>query len=687
MQGLTGKILVVDLTTRSFHVEEPPEEVYRQYLGGYGLGAWYLYAHIPPGADPLGPDNVLGFTPGLLTGSAAPFSGRYSICAKSPLTGTGPRQGGGQCNGGWGNANSGGTFGPAIKRAGFDAIFFHGQASSPVYLLVTPQGVSIQDASSLWGKDAVETDQELQRLHGDKASVAAIGVAGERLSLISGVVNDRGRIAARSGLGAVMGSKKLKALCLLGQTRVEYADPAALRAATKRYNDQVRGYTSNRLIRVLGPLLDVVAPLMRLLKMPMAAEGKTLPVSVGGLFGGAALGTTMNNVMSSQNGDSPVKNYKGVGYIDFPHSKAMHLGGQALRCLGQRQYGCSACPLRCGYILRYEGLPYADKETHRPEYETCCSFGPLILNHDLNALLQINEYLNRAGLDSISTGGLVAYVLECVEAGLLQKEDFACADYPQGFLPTWGDPTYLLPLVRLIATREGLGDRLADGAFAAAQRIPGSAPRAMTANGSVMGMHDLRLGPSYAMSFVSDPSPGRHTTANYASARMGMIDFFPPLKPHVPKTNDPRGQGRASAAGVALHQVMESLGLCEFALMMGEYPLLELVRALTGWELEADEVLAIGGRIQTVRQMFNAREGAIRHEISPRALGRPPLAKGPLAGVTVDPAPMLRGYYEGMGYGPDGVPTADTLRRCGLDDLVPDLTRCTGAPLPESTAA
>ena len=682
MKGLNGRILVVDLTTRSCRVEEPAEEVYRRYLGGYGLGAWYIYSHITPGCDPLGPDNILGFAPGLLTGSGAPFSGRYMICGKSPLTGTGLRKGGGASTGGWGNANSGGTFGPAIKRAGFDAIFFHGQASSPVYLLVTPSGVSIEDASFLWGKDALETDDELQRVHGSQASVAAIGVAGEKLSLISGVVNDRGRIAARSGLGAVMGSKKLKALCLVGQAKLDYADPPALRQLTKTYNDQVRVYTSSKLMKWLGPLLDHAAPLMRLAGMAMAGEGKMLPIAIGGTFGAAALGTTMTNVMSSQNGDSPVKNYKGVGYLDYPIEHAMKLRGKALLALGKRQYGCHSCPLRCGYILQYDKLSYADKETHRPEYETCCSFGPLIVNHDLDALLRINEYLNRAGLDSISAGGLVAYTLECVEQGLLKKEDFACADYPGGFLPVWGDPTHLLLLVKLIATREGIGDKLADGCYAAAQRIPGSAHLAMAANGSVMGMHDLRLGHSYAMSFITDPTPGRHTTANYASTRMGMIDFFPPLAARVPKVKDAFAQGKASAPGVALHQVMESLGLCMFSLMMGPYPLVELVKAITGWELDPDEVLTTGGRIQTVRQMFNAREGAIRHDISSRALGKPPLARGPLAGVTVDPMPMVEGYYEGMGYGSDGLPAEATLQRYGLDELAADLPQCSGAPGP-----
>lgn len=206
MLGVHGKILVVDLSNQQYQIEELPEEVYRRYLGGYGLGAYYLYKHIPADCDPLGPDNILGFCPGLLTGSGAGFSGRFAVVAKRPLTGTGLRSNGKYSKGGWGNANAGGIVGPAIKRAGFDAIFFKGQSEKPVYLLITQEGISLEDASLLWGKDTVETEEELMANHGKRACVASIGPAGENRSLISGISNDKGRIAARSGLGAVMGS-------------------------------------------------------------------------------------------------------------------------------------------------------------------------------------------------------------------------------------------------------------------------------------------------------------------------------------------------------------------------------------------------------------------------------------------------------------------------------------------------
>jgi aldehyde:ferredoxin oxidoreductase len=681
MKGCTGKILVVDLTTRSYDIQELPEEVYRKYLGGYGLGAYYIYRHIKPGCDPLGPDNILGFTPGLFTASGAPFSGRYMVCGKSPLTGKGKRSNDEYCNGGWGNANAGGTFGPAIKRAGFDAIFFTGQSDKPVYLLVTPDKISIEDASFLWGKDAVETENELVKIHGNKAAVATIGQAGENLSLISGIVNDKGRIAARSGLGAVMGSKKLKALCLLGNTKVEFADRPAMQALTKAYFAQVREFSHDKLMLWMAPKMDYLAPLIRLLRMPMSGGGKTMSIMMGTGMGGSGLGTSVMTVLSSQNGDSPVKNYKGIGYLDFPMNKAMKLRGKTLKEKhGKRQYGCFSCPLRCGYILEYDELPYADKETHRPEYETLASFGALILNDDLDVLLQLNEYLNRAGMDTISAGTIVAYVLEGVEEGVFKKEDFACADYPDGFLPVWGDSTTIMPLLKLLVTREGIGDKLADGVFVAKSFFPETEAYAIHAGGSELGMHDIRLGGDIGASMVADPTPGRHTTPNYSLLDMGMPDFFPDIAPKLDKAQHPYQRGKSSHIPVKVHQVMESLGLCMFVYYLGKYPLLELIEAATGWKMDVDELLEIGGRIQTTRQMFNAREGAIRHEIPQRAIGSPPQSKGPLAGKSIDVEVMVQGYYEGMGFGQDGVPRQETLSALGLDDMVPDLAVCTGAP-------
>lgn len=680
MKGVHGKILVVDLNSHQYQIEELPEEIYRRYLGGYGLGAYYLFKHIPAGCDPLGPDNILAFTPGLLTGTGAGFSGRWSVCAKSPLTGKGLRSNGTYSSGGWGNANAGGTFGPVIKRAGFDAIFFKGQSEKPVYLLITQEGVSFEDASFLWGKDTVETEEELMAKHGQRACVASIGPAGENLSLISGIVNDKGRIAARSGLGAVMGSKKLKAICLTANKKLEYADRPKLLELNKYYFARMKYYKSSSLIKAIGTKLDYIAPLMRVSKMGLAAPGSIIPRLMGTIYGNVALGTNMTTIISTQNGDSPVKNYKGVGYVDYPMKKAMKLRAKRLNEYGKKQYGCFSCPLKCGYMLEYQKLPYEDKETHRPEYETSCSFGALILNDDMDLLLQVNEYLNRVGMDSIAAGTTVAYVLEGVEQGFFKQEDFICQDYPKGFLPVWGDPTYILPLLKLMVTREGIGAKLADGTHQASQHFQGTESFAINANGAEMGMHDLRLTKSWGMSFVADPTPGRHTTSNYDMGQLGTPDFFPPLKPKIKKTTDSYRQGEISVWSVKLHQVMESLGLCMFSYFFSDYRMLEMLAAVTGWEMAADEIFEIGGRIQTTRQMFNAREGAIRHEITHRAQGSPPQKKGPIAGNSIDIEEMIQGYYAGMGFQRDGVPNAETLQSLGLDAMIPDLAISTGAP-------
>lgn len=680
MKGVHGKILVVDLSSHQYQVEELPEEVYRRYLGGYGLGAYYLYKHIPANCDPLGPDNILAFTPGLLTGTGAGFSGRWSVCAKSPLTGKGKRSNGEYSNGGWGNANAGGTFGPAIKRVGFDAIFFKGQSDTPIYLLINPEGISLEDASFLWGKDTVETEEELMAKHGQRACVASIGPAGENLSLISGISNDKGRIAARSGLGAVMGSKKLKAICLTANKKLEYADRPKLQELNKYYFARMKHFKSSQLVKSIGTKLDYIAPLMRVSKMGLSAPGSIIPRLMGTMYGTVALGTNMSTIISAQNGDSPVKNYKGVGYIDYPMKKAMKLRAKRLNEYGKKQYGCFSCPLKCGYLLEYDKLPYKDKETHRPEYETVCSFGALILNDDMDLLLQVNEYLNRVGMDSISAGTTVAYVLEGVEEGFFKQEDFVCQDYPQGFLPVWGDPTYVLPLLKLMVTREGIGAKLADGTYQASQHFPGTESFAINANGAEMGMHDLRLTKSWGMSFVADPTPGRHTTSNYDMGQLGTPDFFPPLKPKIEKTTDSYRQGEISVWSVKLHQVMESLGLCMFSYFFSDYRMLEMLSAVTGWDMSADEIFEIGGRIQTTRQMFNAREGAIRHEMTQRAQGSPPQTKGPIAGKTIDIETMVQGYYAGMGFQQNGVPTAETLHAFGLDEMIPDLQISTGTP-------
>ena len=231
-KGYFGKILWVDLTKMECREEEPDDEIYQKYLGGYGLGVYYIYTRITPNCDPLGPDNILGFCPGLLTGTFAPFTGRYMVCGKSPLTG------------GWGDANSGGKFGPAIKRVGYDAIFITGMAENPIYLYIDDETQELRDASDLWGKNTKETQNLLETKHG-KCDVASIGLGGEQKSLVAGIVNDSSRLASRSGLGAAMGSKRLKAICIKGTQKIAMADRAMMLQLTKSYSKQITSYKNN----------------------------------------------------------------------------------------------------------------------------------------------------------------------------------------------------------------------------------------------------------------------------------------------------------------------------------------------------------------------------------------------------------------------------------------------------------
>lgn len=648
MYGLTGKILIVDLTKQSLNVEIIPEEIYRKYYGGYGLGAYYIYKHITPGCDPLGPDNILGFIPGLLTGSVAPLTGRFMVCGKSPLTGRGLRSNGKECTGGWGNSNSGGTFGPSIRKAGFDAIFFTGKAPTPVYLLLDETCMSLESAEDLWGTDCVEIETILKTRHGKGVKISSIGPAGENLSLVAGIVNDKGRIAARSGLGSVMGSKNLKALCIKGNSKVKFASKPRMLELAKEYNKAIKASLDAEIPKDLIPSF-------------------------------AELGTTDINVESSQNGDSPVKNLKGVGIVDYPEDMAMKFRGEALKSYVKRPYGCFSCPVRCGAILEYENLPYEEKETHRPEYETCSAFGSLILNDNIDVLLQVNEYLNRMCMDSISAGNLVAYVHECVENGVFTQNDFVCHEYPEGFLPSWGESKCIMPLLKLIVSREGIGDKLADGLYQAKKYFPETAEYAITANGQNLPMHDLRLYPSLGLTYLTDPTPGRHT-AGSLSSQESLKNFIEGIE--FENSEDPFEMGHYSAKAVQLYQLVETMGFCNFSFYFRAYPFTEMVEAAFGWKVTLDELILTGHRTQTLRQMFNAREGAIRHEINQRTLGNPPLEAGPLKGISLDLEVMAKGYYDGMGFESNGVPKAETLSKLGLEDLIADLDQCTGVPEP-----
>ena len=621
--GYMGKILWVNLSDETFKEEELPDEIYRQYIGGYGLAAKIIYDNLPIKADPLGPEAILGFFPGLLTGTVAPLSGRYMVAGKSPLTGT------------WGDANSGGYFGPEIKKCGYDGILFKGVANSPKYITIIGDEKQILDASEFWGLDTVETEEKLEEKHG-KVQVASIGQAGEKLSLISGIITDKGRAAGRSGLGAVMGSKKLKAIVLKGNKEISFDDKDALLKYTKEYNDRVNNS-----------------------KFRMLIVFKTY-------------GTTAGNVFMGTSGDTPIKNWGGYASEDFPLNKLNKISEMKIDKFKQKAYGCFSCPIRCGAIMKIPELGI--EETHRPEYETCASFGPLILNNDLMSIFTLNEMCNRACLDTISAGATVAFAIECFENGLINKDDTG------GLELTWGNSEAVIELLKKMINREGIGDILADGCKRASEKIgKGSEKFAITSMGQELGMHDSKYLRSLGFSYAFDPTPGRHTAASLDMSAAGPIadnklieGFILPRR--IKKMGDDRFEAHKLLA--SLFQFQSSLGLCMFSSMFRNYPLLKLIKAATGWDISIEELIKNGLRIQTLRQAFTIREGIIlaENELPGRAIGEPPFENGPHKGKTIDYKADYKGYCEKMGWNPEnGYPLKKTLNDLNLDFVIKDL--------------
>lgn len=659
----TGRVLSVDLTTGRIEAVEVPEEVYRDFLGGMGLGAWWLYTRMPAGADPLGPEAVLGFVPGLLTGSGSLYTGRWMAVCKSPLTG------------GWGDANCGGFLAPALKRSGYDGVFVSGVSEKPVYLYLGNGKAELRDASALWGLDAVETEERLQaelrkKRPGRRPEVAAIGRAGESLSLIAGIVSDGGRIAARSGVGAVMGSKRLKALVAAGTRPIPCADRDGVRARSAAF--------ARRLPRGLplppASVLGQGGALLR--KLPLALRFD------GFLFGEvlSKWGTAGMNRLSVEWGDSPIRNWSG-SEKDYPAAKSRRIDADLVLAAQKRAYHCYSCPTGCGGICEHEG-----KETHKPEYETILALSGLLLCDDLPAVFRMNERLNRAGMDSISAGACLAMALECAEAGLVPRE------LPGGLELRWGNAQAVESLLGQMLAREGLGAIFADGVKKAAERLgPAAAELAIHAGGQELAMHDPRNDPGFALHAAVDPSPGKHTVGCHLYYGMWRLWKRLPGAPRPPllsrKSEEYEASPLAARKAVlssALVSLFNAAGLCLFGSLYGvdRLGLFESLDAATGLARSPEDYVEAGLRIQTLRQLFSLREGIDPQSLMPskRALGLPPKAEGANAGRSVPLPRLVEDYWKEIGW-PSGRPSPETLERLGLAGLA------AGAGAPRRTVA
>ncbi|MBN1572240.1 MAG: aldehyde ferredoxin oxidoreductase family protein [Deltaproteobacteria bacterium] len=649
--GYIGRYLVCDLSKKTYETVEPGDAFYKKYLSGYGLGAAVITQRQKPGTDPLSPEAHLGFCSGLLTGTGAMFSGRYMVVGKSPLTG------------GWGDANSGGFFSHEIKKAGYDAVFFTGSSKEPVWVHLTNDGVEFKSAKHLWGKDTVETEEAIKKdLNDKKVQIASIGMAGEKVSLISGIVNDSGRIAARSGLGSVMGSKKLKAFSVKGTGKIPVADPAAMKKITEKFMKKFKrvGPPDKISVKFLQPFGKLIGR--------TGLHVPTQPSTVRLMF--KKYGTSALTAYSSEVGDSPVKNWGGVGYSDFPlDSKSSKLSEEEVIKYEKKKYHCQACPLGCGGIFDIDFGKFKGTEGHKPEYETLSAFGSLILNDDLESIVEINEMCNRAGIDTISTGGAVAFAIECFENGIIDEK------MTGGLKLGWGKSEEIKKLVEMIIERKNIGDLLADGVKKASEEIGGDSYKyAVHAGGQELPMHDGRLDKGYAMAYQCEPTPGRHTISSFLYGQLwGVKKIFPEAKRMIKEAKGKDMKGvNLYAATTFYMQIINGAGVCEFGPLTGPVPVIDYINAATGWKFSPNEYFKIGERILSLRKAFNVREGikAKDTKMHGRGFGNPPMKKGPHKNVTLDMDALQKGLFEVMSWDDvTGGPTKDKIKELGLDEL------------------
>jgi len=605
--GYMGRILFVDLTHGKISVELAVEDLYENFFGGYGIGARVLFSRQKAKVHPLGPDAMLGFVSGLLTGTPSLFGSRYVVVGKSPLTGT------------WGDANSGGDFGPYLKFSGYDAVFFTGTSPTPVYLSIDNCKAELRPADKLWGRDTWETESMLQDELGKEARIACIGPSGESLSLISCIINNKGRAAGRSGLGAVMGSKKLKAVAVQGNQKVPVAHELEIKAARTKHLAQLAGDVDR--YRNWGTCSGLNALV--------------------------------------QTGDTPVKNWKGTA-LDFTTAAA--ISDQNVTKLQERRYGCWRCPVACGGHMKASTGQYTyPAYVHKPEYETLAAFGSMCLNDNLESIIKVNDTCNRYGLDTISAGSIIAFAIECYENGLISYKD------TDGIELKWGNHQAIVDMTEKLAKRQGFGNVLADGVKRAAEHIgKGAEELAIHIYGEEVPMHDPKRYMNYSISYL-DATPARHTQGNYATRPASGLEF-----PSYDRKSA-AGRGPANKMGGDLMHAISCAGLCQFGYgFMDASALTDFLNLTTGWNYTIDDMRKVGDRVACVRQAFNTREGISMADfkVPSRVAGNPPPEAGPTAGRNVDFGTLLKDLFAVRGWDLEtGKPTKNKLLELGLDDV------------------
>lgn len=611
MKGYNGKILRVNLSSQDFKIEEPQEEFYKLYLGGRGFIVYTLLREVPQGADPLGPENKLIFALGPLTGHPFPGSGRNSVGAKSPLTGA------------FGESEAGGYWGAELRRAGYDAIILEGKAEEPVYLWIKDGKAELRPARNLWGLEVADTEETIRKeLKEERVRIAAIGPAGENLVRYASLAHDINHVAGRTGMGAVMGSKKLKAIAVRGESSPEVANKEKLQELARWMGLNFKSRTN---------------------------------------FWQYGTGALMDYYEAS--GNLPIRNFRGGKFpqVENIMSQSMYKRGYVLK-----MESCFGCPVRCKKVVRISQPWEVNPIYGGPEYETLAALGSNCGVDQVEAIIKANELCGRYGLDTISTGVAISFAMECFEEGILTRQD------TDGLQLTFGNAEAMIAMVKRIALRQGLGDLLAEGTKRAAQKIgKGAADLAMQVKGEEIPMHEPRYKQGMGLHYSVHATGADHCTGIHDDVvnkklaeweRIGHAETVPVSELSARKAR------MLYQVGLWRH-LPNYLGLCLFVPWENEH-IVEGVRAVTGWPMSTYKIMKTVERGITLARIFNLREGfSYRDDVLPQRFASSPPDSN-LKGIGVDPdklAAAQKIYYQMLGWNESGIPTIGRLVELNIE--------------------
>lgn len=609
MKGYHGRFLKVDLNEQKLEDMPLNEDDAKKFIGGTTLAAKLIYDHVKPGMDPMGPENPLVFAIGPFTATSIPMVSRYTVSGISPLSGW------------WGEATSGGKFPFRLKGSGYDGIFITGKAKKPVYLFINEGKAEIRDAEKLWGKDSYETQTEIKGELGDKVSIACIGQAGENGVGYASIMNDEGRAAGRCGLGALMGSKNLKAVAAAGNMKTELANEDRIKELAKE---------------VMGLIdFNIASVLFR------------------------EYGTQMYMDMGMTLADVPAK------YFQKSIFPAQKVSGQAMRTnYAVENYACLGCPIGCGRTIKdfSEDIESVDG----PEYETVAAFGPLCMNTDLDTIIRANHLCNSYGMDTISAGVSIAYAMYLYEEGALKKKK-------AGMKISWGDGDVILKLIDMIAKQKGIGKILSQGTLKMAQEFGRSEDEAAQVKGVEVPMHDPRAWTGLAVSYATGPRGACHLKGDYYNVDIGagapVVEFDINPSPRL----ESEGKGANAAKYQSLKDLFDALTLCKFV-TIAPTQIAQILSAITGWEVSTDDLLAAGDRSVSIKRAINNKLGLTRDQDVIPKICLEPLDEGSTAGIKPNMDVLLKEYYEYRQWDWDtGKPKKEKLLELGLEEVAKDL--------------